>query len=203
MLWISVIDDMTRDELIAGTLIITGVLVFMFGWHIAEFLYPGYSVSVDFISDLGATCRNGRCKIIEPSATIFNSTVSFLGLMLILSSYFLHKTYNKPYTTILIGITGLGAMGVGIFPETAGILHTVFSLITFAGAGLAILSFAIVMKGVIRLSSIVLGLITLTSLILFASGNHLGLGPGGMERLIVYPALMWALILGGYLCRES
>ena len=187
----------------AGVLIIVGVMVFMFGWHVAEFLYPGYSVSQNFISDLGATCRNGVCDVVEPSATIFNSTVSFLGLMLILSSYFIQKAFRKTYVTILIAVTGLGALGVGIFPETAGILHTLFSLITFAGAGLAILSATKIVKGPVRILSIILGLATLTSLTLFATKNYLGLGPGGMERLIVYPALMWALIFGGHLCRKE
>ena len=182
---------------------VVGVVVFMFGWHLAEFLYPGYSVSEHFISDLGATCRGGVCSIVEPSATLFNSTVAFLGITLLAASYYIHKVFRKHYVSILIAVTGVGAIGVGAFPETAGVLHTIFSLVTFAGAGLAILSTAAVLKMPMKLFSLVLGLVTLIALVLFASDIYLGLGPGGMERLIVYPALMWALIFGGYLVRDK
>lgn len=191
------------DEIVAGTLIIVGVIIFMLCWHIAEFLYPGYSVSMNFISDLGATCRNSQCQIINPSATIFNYAVAFLGLTILLSSYPIYRVFRKIHVTLPIAATGIGSLGVGIFPETAGVIHTVFSLITFMGAGLAMLSTAKILKGPTRIFSVILGLTTLTSLILFASGNYLGIGPGGMERLIVYPALIWALIFGGYLCKSQ
>jgi hypothetical membrane protein len=39
--------------------------------------------------------------------------------------------------------------------------------------------------------SVILGLITLGALVLFMVGMDLGLGVGGMERMIVYPILMW------------
>jgi hypothetical protein len=40
---------------------------------------------------------------------------------------------------------------------------------------------------------------TLATLGLFESGQYLGLGAGGMERMIAYPALMWGAGFGGYL----
>ncbi len=191
----------SRPNVVAGVLVVVGVVVFMFGWHVAEFLYPRYSVSMNFISDLGATCRGGQCVVVEPSATIFNTSVIFLGIMLIIGSFYIRKVFAKSYFTVLIAVTGVGAVGVGVFPETAGVLHTLFSLITFAGAGLAMLAAATVVRGPVKVLSIVLGATTLLALALFAGDTYLGLGPGGMERIIVYPALMWALVLGGYLCK--
>ena len=47
--------------------------------------------------------------------------------------------------------------------------------------------------------SIILGLSTLAALSLFIGGIHLGLGVGGMERMIVYPTLLWAVGFGGHL----
>jgi hypothetical membrane protein len=32
-----------------------------------------------------------------------------------------------------------------------------------------------------------------------ASGHDLGLGVGGMERMVVYPIVIWLIMLGGYL----
>ena len=192
----------SSDGVVAGALLLAGSIIFMFGWHLAEFLYPGYSVSENFISDLGATCREGSCRIVEPSATIFNSSVILLGIMLITSSYYINRTFRKIYITVLLAVTGVGAIGVGAFPETAGILHTIFSLITFAAAGFTMIATFKIVRGPMKLLSIILGITTLTALVLFAGDVYLSLGPGGMERLIVYPALMWAFILGGYLCKD-
>jgi hypothetical membrane protein len=47
--------------------------------------------------------------------------------------------------------------------------------------------------------SLISGLTSLTALALFATNNYLGLGHGGMERLIVYPVLSWGLLIAGYL----
>jgi hypothetical protein len=39
----------------------------------------------------------------------------------------------------------------------------------------------------------------LGALVFFMAGVDLGLGVGGMERMIVYPILMWGAGFGGYL----
>ena len=46
---------------------------------------------------------------------------------------------------------------------------------------------------------VILGTLGLISLILYVPGIYLGLGKGGMERLIVYPNLLWALGFGGWI----
>lgn len=48
-------------------------------------------------------------------------------------------------------------------------------------------------------SIIILGGTTLASLLLFVLGSYLGLGPGGMERMVVYPVILWGVGFGGYL----
>jgi hypothetical protein len=40
---------------------------------------------------------------------------------------------------------------------------------------------------------------SLTSTEAFDSGFYMGLGPGGMERMIVYPALVWLTAFNSYL----
>jgi hypothetical protein len=40
---------------------------------------------------------------------------------------------------------------------------------------------------------------SITSTEAYDSFFYLGLGPGGMERMIVYPALMWLAAFGGHL----
>jgi hypothetical membrane protein len=45
----------------------------------------------------------------------------------------------------------------------------------------------------------VLGVITFTAFILLVAKVYLSLSAGGMERMIVYPLLIWALGTGAYL----
>jgi multisubunit Na+/H+ antiporter MnhC subunit len=49
----------------------------------------------------------------------------------------------------------------------------------------------------------ILGAASLVSLALFGSGIYLGLGKGGMERMIAYPVLLGAISLGGYFIGDS
>ena len=46
--------------------------------------------------------------------------------------------------------------------------------------------------------SVFLGIVSLSALVLFASGTYLGLGKGGMERMVAYPALLWVVGFGCY-----
>jgi hypothetical membrane protein len=45
----------------------------------------------------------------------------------------------------------------------------------------------------------ILGLMSLGELVLFTVNIYLGLGEGGMERMVVYPLLVWEAGFGGYL----
>jgi len=182
----------------AGTSLFVGAVQFVTGMHLAEYLYPGYSVSGNFISDLGATCR-ATCTIYQPSASIFNFSVILLGLLIILCSYFIWREFRSSLITALFFISGLGAIGVGLFPETAGFLHLVVSFMTFFFGGLRAIAAAKMVKSPFSYFSILMGLASITALVLFGANNYLGLGPGGMERMIAYPVILWAMSFGGYL----
>jgi hypothetical membrane protein len=47
--------------------------------------------------------------------------------------------------------------------------------------------------------SILMGIASITALFLYGANIYLGLGPGGMERMIAYPVILWAISFGGYL----
>ena len=68
----------------AGILLFLGICEFAFCFVLAEIYYPGYSVSTNYISDLGATCRTGNCVFISPPLTIFNSSIVLLGALPVL-----------------------------------------------------------------------------------------------------------------------
>ena len=182
-----------ENRKIAGLLLFIGGIECVLGIIMAEALYSGYSTSENYISDLG----------VGPSSLIFNSSIFLMGMLAVGAAYFIQRAFNFRLFSTMSAITGIGAMGVGVFTEDAGVIHAVFSLITFLFAGLsAILSYKL-QKPPLSYLSIVLGALSLSALALFGSGIFLGLGKGGMERMIAYPALLWAVGFGGYLIGYS
>jgi len=183
------LDDRQR----AGLFLFAGTTQFAIGLIIAEAVDPTYSVSLNYISDLG----------IRAGAPIFNGSIILLGLTILLTSWYLYRAFKDRILMIVVFIAGIGAIGVGVFTEDFDIIHSVFSFITFVFAALsAILAFRI-LRPPLSYLSILLGVASLAALGLYVSKNFLGLGKGGMERMIVYPVLAWGIGLGGYLLGMS
>lgn len=156
-----------------------------------------YSVSNNYVSDLGANCRT-TCTAV-PSAYLFDVSIALLGLLILVGAYYLQRAYHWTPATAMIALAGVGALGVGLFPETTGIWHSLFSLVVFLFAGLAAVVTARFQKRPMSYFSVILGLVTLAALLLYMGGEYLGLGAGGMERMVVYPVLVWSLGFGGHL----
>jgi hypothetical membrane protein len=182
---------------VAGALLFIAATQFVFGLIVSEALYSGYSIADNYISDLG----------VGPSAMYFNSSVFLMGLLMIIGAYFLQRAFDFKILTVLLVLTAVGAMGVGVFTEDFGVIHSVVSLIAFLFGGLSAI-FSVVCSYVHKFKlvkmpfsaiAVILGLMSLGALILFMADMDLGLGVGGMERMIVYPLLLWGAGFGGYL----
>ncbi|MEM3851810.1 MAG: DUF998 domain-containing protein [Methanomassiliicoccales archaeon] len=176
-----------RDEHAAGILLTVGGIQFLIMMLVAETIYPSYSVSKNYISDLGV----GR------TALLFNISIILLGLLIILSGYLLRSFYLPLFPVFFLA--GLGAALVGIFPENTGEIHSLSALLVFAMGGIATYFILARVRSVLSLIWAVLGTIGLAALALFAAGHYLGLGPGGMERMIAIPELLMLISFGAYL----
>ena len=195
-----------RYENIAGALLFTaGVLAFM-GIITAETLYPGYSTAQNAISDLGATLPPDSI-IVEPSATIFNTTMIVSGLLIIAAAYCIHRAFRRRGLTMLLGLFGTGVLGVGIFDGSYGDIHAIFALLTFLAGGLSAIASYRIQRAPLSYFSVALGGISLLDLILYYimldSSPFAILGIGGLERWIAYPVLLWVTGFGGYLMGYS
>ncbi len=193
---------------VAGILFFIAVTQFVLCLIISEALYPGYSVSDNYISDLG----------VGPSSIVFNSSVFLLGLLLLVGTYFLRYSSNFKTVNTLLFLMAIGAMGVGIFTKDFTLAHGAVSSAAFFFAGLSAIASFKVLEKPFSLISIILGAMTLAALALFSIGMtvsgsltsnealdssfYLGLGPGGMERMIIYPALMWLAGFSGFLATQ-
>ncbi len=177
-----------RPSTAGGLLIFIGVAEFLLLMLIAEALYPGYSVSRNYISDLG----------VGPTAILFNSSIIIMGLLLVIAAILVWGL-SKVFA-VTIALTGIGAMGVGVFPETVHPFHLIFALIVFLFASISSYpTIKISRGGPGRALWPILGTVGLLALILYIMHMYLGLGPGGMERMIVYPNLIWALVFSAEL----
>jgi hypothetical membrane protein len=183
----------------AGIILFVGVAQFAFFFALAEIYYPGYDVSTQTISDLGATCKGGVCKFVQPSSDIFNASIVVLGILLLVTAYFLQKGSGSKSLSLFEGLGGVGCMGVGTFNESYGGAHVFFSAFTFFSIGIQALLVFKVAKAPFSYLSAAAGVFTLAAILLYGTDTYLGLGQGGMERMIVYPVLIGGLAFGGYL----
>jgi hypothetical membrane protein len=183
----------SSDARRAGILLSLSGALFFISNHIAEATYPNYSVRSNYLSDLGATG--------QPTTLLWNSQLFVGAVLWLLGMYFfLRRGGRSRLTWIPYVAAPIGQMVVSLFPEnTVLALHTIGALVAFTMGGIsALYAFRLTRPPLGYLSSF-LGVTSLASLLLFVSGRYLGLGVGGMERMIVYPVTLWLIALGGYL----
>ncbi len=197
----------TLDLTVAGSLLIVAGAVILMGIITAEALYPAaYATGANEISDLGGT-RPPAGIVLQPSAAIFDASMILVGLLLAASAVFVHRAYGFRSVSVPIGVLGLAALGVGIFPGNTGAPHAICAMVTFIAGGIAALTSARVAGGPFRLLVLLLGTITLGVLLtyLFLGDAHpmASLGVGGIERWIVYPVVIWTIAFGGHLAGRA
>lgn len=173
-----------------------GAAQFALSMLIAECTYPNYSVSKNYISELGA--------LKAPTALLFNTSIIVLGLTALLAAYFLWKgkaVTNKVFLSFL-ALCGIGCAGVGIFPMDFSLPHAIAAILAFVFGALAAVASYRFQKVPSSYFSVILGMISLLAFILFTLRVDLGLGIGGIERMISHPILVWAMMFSGYLMKE-
>jgi hypothetical membrane protein len=186
---------------IAGVLYVVAVFQFFVFELVAETLYPGYSVSSNYISDLGATCpappSTVGCIVHQPSATIFDSSLISLGLLLLVATLLVYRGNRKVPYLIVSALTAVAIGLNGVFPENTGWVHAIVSEVAFWGGGISlILACRVVDRGPIRYLLAGFGSLTL---LLTLTSYPPQIGVGGEERLLVLCLLFGLATLGGYL----
>jgi len=184
-----------------GILIAIASAQFVVVMALVEQKYPGYSLTRNYISDLGG--------VHSPWALLFDASVIALGVIAIPAVLLIWSSFDagraRAGGLILLLAGAVGAICVGVFPETTHVLggraHDIASAVTFVGAsvGLIVVSFAMRLPERWRISgryTLVSGVVSLAATVLFLLGLNFGLGVGGMERLIVAPALLWMVAEG-------
>ena len=185
---------------LAGTLLSAGALQWFFSVMIAEGLHQGFYLSpsqwipfsnqIHYVSELG----------VGSTAPIFNISTIVLGLMVAGAACLFYLKDRTILFSSLLLISGVGALGVGVFPTNIQPTHGIFQLLALLfGAFSAILSFR-KQEAPLSYISAVLGIVSFVTSIVFYPylglgvtdmSTFLGLGKGAMERIVIYSLILW------------
>jgi hypothetical membrane protein len=172
-------------------------------WH------TPFSLSRNVISDLGNTAcgQYAQRYVCSPQHGLMNASFILLGLTMALGSLLIYQEFVRSRASLvgfsLMAVSGAGTLLVGLFPEnTIKLLHALGASLTFGLGNLSMVVLALALQRVrpsFRVYTFISGVVALTAFVLFASHHYLGLGQGGMERLVSYPQTLWLTLFGLYM----
>ena len=216
---------MLRTVHYGAVLWIVGVVAFLVAQVVVQLAWdahagnPAYSLTQNYISDYGAVhCGTiGGHYVCSPLHVVFNGAIIAMGLLLIFGVLLLPTAFPaRSSRRIGLGLllaAGIGAIGVGLFPEDVNLsAHYVSALLAFAAGNAALLILALVMFRDTRWDgyrayTFLSGVVGFVALGLFGAkaytwgGGWALWGVGGMERVIVAPILLWAVLIAVHLLR--
>ena len=154
-----------------------------------------YSNQIHYVSELG----------VGSTALVFNISTIVLGLVIVCASVLLYLDRGAKPLAACLFLAGIGAVGVGVFPTGVQPTHGIFqALALILGALAAILSFRRA-EAPLSYVSVLLGVISIACTIAFFPylglgindmSTFIGLRKGVMERLVIYPIILWLIGYG-------
>jgi hypothetical membrane protein len=184
----------------AGELFITEGAAFLTGIMLAASIPLAYDYHAGAISDLG---------VIDQTALLFNALLVVVGAVNIVAGYLFYRAHDRSWLLATFVVAGLGAIGAGLLPLSTGAPHSLFALVGFLFFNMEAAATARVLTGPMRWISLLAGVVGLVYVVVMVIGDSGSsavfgaIGHGGSERMIVYPAMLWLLALGGYLMSRS
>ena len=168
---------------------------------------PPYSWGRNTISDLGNTvCGTFNAhRVCSPAHDLMNISLGVLGATMLIGSI-LNRQANLSQRGASIGFrcmefAGAGVVVVGLFPENSvSALHGLGAALAFVLGNVAIIWLGVSLRIplVLRVFSVCLGALALVALVAYANSHYLGLGEGGIERVVAYPQTIWLIGFGTY-----
>lgn len=167
-----------------------------------------YSLAANTISDLGNTACGvyaGR-YVCSPLHAWMNASLIVLGVTMAIGSVLIYHEFIRSFRSAVgfsaMALAGVGTAMVGIFAENSNAsLHEFGAALPFllGNIALLVLGMALEMPRYLRYYTYFSGLVALGAFFLFSTHHYLGLGQGGMERIVAYPQTFWLIIFGVYM----
>lgn len=177
-----------------------------------------FSLTANYISDLGnTTCGpypvDSNMYVCSPRHAWMNASFIVQGVIILVGIALLARAFPagraRTVGLVLLALAGPGSILVGMFPENVNITpHTIGAAAHFVSGNLGIAVLGGVLTATRRqrplaIFSIISGIVGLLATMLFISGNYLGTGIGGMERIAAYPLPLWLIVVGVTLLRQA
>lgn len=176
-----------------------------------------FSLATNNISDLGNTTCGlypavTGSYVCSPWYTLMNVSFALQGVIIlvgaVLARPLLAGRLGRMLVFSLLVVTGLGMVGVGLFPEDVNNrAHVISAGTQFITGNAAMIVFGIAANRVKRwrafaVVSTALGITGLLATALFARQYGLGMGLGGMERVAAYTLPVWLITSGALIVRK-
>jgi hypothetical membrane protein len=170
-----------------------------------------HSWQQNYISDLGNTACGAyeNVAVCSPLHPLMNISFAIFGLTIFVGSILFYAQFERTRLSAvsfsLMALSGVGSVLVGAFPEnTISELHFIGAFLGLVIGNVAIVLLAFALKKLhiaFRLYSAASGVVALIAFGLFYSQNYLGVGVGGMERVVSYSFTTWMVVFGIYMVR--
>jgi hypothetical membrane protein len=169
---------------------------------------PPYSLARDTISDLGNTaCGTFSARpVCSPLHGLMNASFIALGVAMTAGSILISRQFAKiraaTWGLLAMATSGIGVVIVGAFPENSvPAFHGLgaATAFTIGNAALIIMAAVPLLPVALRVYSFLSGALAVLALAFYASGHYLGLGEGGIERVVAYPQTVWLIVTGLFL----
>lgn len=170
-----------------------------------------YDWNNNYISDLGVPeCLTLDRVVCSPAHAVMNAAFISVGVLTLIALALLNRSLNGWRRVILVITTALFAIGiiiVGSFPgstaeaiggETRMMMHGIGALLAIGVGNLMVLAASLVFWRNHRgyaVASLVFAIIGLAAIAGTKLGGF-GLGVGGIERVAVYPVVLWLILSG-------
>jgi hypothetical membrane protein len=161
------------------------------------------------ISDLGNTAcgQFGDRYVCSPQHYLMNASFVLLGCTMAIGSLLIYQEFARSRASLIgfvsMGFAGIGTVLVGAFPEnTVSALHGLGALLALGLGNFSMIILALALRGThrgFRTYTLISGVVSLCAFLFFAWHIYLGIGPGGMERVVSYPQTIWLTLLGLYM----
>lgn len=211
-----------RRTLLAGAFLFIAGIWGLLSIPIAEGMNPSYNVSSESVSGLGVpyfshlpvTCNTlPACAVpVQPSSAVIVLSFFASGIFALLGGYLLRKATDHKLFNLGVALVGvfLFLIGVSYIPfylgtPTIDVINVMGGLHDIGSIGAFVMVFLLAVfayrftRGPFRYLSPTLGAVILASTLFFMSGNFLGVGFGGMERVLIYSLSIWIIGFGAYL----
>jgi hypothetical membrane protein len=197
-----------RYPMLGPILYVSSIQFFAGQIFVAMRWHPPYSLARDTISDLGNTaCGTFNARFVcSPLHGLMNASFIVLGMAMTAGSLLISRRFAKSRAATVgfaaMAVSGIGVMIVGIFPENSvPAFHGLGTAVAFTvgNAALIIMAAAPMLPAALRLYSFLSGALAILALVSYSSSNYLGLGEGGIERVVAYPQAVWLIVIGVFL----